>query len=68
MASFASMLPYLFVANRVNYSRYLPVYLLDMLDLPQDVKSAIESGQFAIRQKPGQFNRVWSDMATEKTD
>jgi hypothetical protein len=67
MASFASMLPYLFVANRVNYSRYLPVYILDILDLHQDVKSAFESGQFAIRQKSGKFNGVWSDMATEKT-
>jgi hypothetical protein len=38
-----------------------------MLDLHQDLKSAFESGQFAIRQKPGKFNGVWSDMATEKT-
>jgi hypothetical protein len=37
-----------------------------MLDL-QDVKSVFESGEFAIRQKPGKFNGVWSDMATEKT-
>jgi hypothetical protein len=32
-----------------------------MLDLHQDVKSAFESGEFAIRQKPGKFNGVWSD-------
>ena len=38
-----------------------------MLDLHQDVKSAFESGEFAICQKPGKFNGVWSDMATEKT-
>jgi hypothetical protein len=44
LSSIASMLPYLFIANRVNYSRYLPVYILDMLDLHQDVKSAFESG------------------------
>jgi hypothetical protein len=67
LSSIASMLPYLFIANRVNYSRYLPVYILDMLDLHQDVKSAFESGQFAICQKQGKFNGVWSDMATEKT-
>jgi hypothetical protein len=58
LSSIASMLPYLFVANRVNYSRYLPVYILDMLDLHHDVKSAFESGQFAICQKPGKFNGV----------
>jgi hypothetical protein len=38
-----------------------------MLDLHQDVKSAFESEQFSIRQKPGKFNGVWPDMATEKT-
>ena len=38
-----------------------------MLELHQDVKSAFESGQFAIRQKPGKFNGVWSDIATDKT-
>ena len=58
--------PYMFITNRVNYSRWLPVYLLDMHFLPPDVQAAFESGQFAIRQKPGKLNGVWSDMATEK--
>ena len=35
--------------------------------LPPDVQAAFESGQFAICQKPGKFNGIWSDMATEKT-
>jgi hypothetical protein len=33
-----------------------------MLDLHQDVKSAFESGQFSIRQKPGKltvFGLTW---------
>lgn len=25
------------------------------------------SGEFSVRQKPGTFNGIWSDMATEKT-
>jgi hypothetical protein len=57
----------MFIANRVNYSRWLPVYLLDKHFLPPDVQAAFESGQFAICQKPGKFNGIWSDMATEKT-
>ena len=67
LTSTASMLPYMFITNRVNYSRWLPVYLLDMHFLPPDVQAAFESGQFAICQKPGKFNGIWSDMATEKT-
>ena len=27
------MLPFMFVTNRVNYSRWLPVYILDMFNL-----------------------------------
>lgn len=66
LTSTASMLPYMFITNGVNYSRWLPVYLLDMHFLPLDVQAAFESGQFAIRQKPGKLNGVWCDMATEK--
>jgi hypothetical protein len=43
------------------------VYLLDMLNIPDEVRSAFESGKFAVKQKVGGFNGVWSDMATEKT-
>ena len=67
LSSSCSMLPYMFVTNRVNYSRWLPIYLLDMMNLPQAVNSAFEKGQFSVRQKPGKFNGVWCDMATEKT-
>ncbi|CAC5365289.1 unnamed protein product [Mytilus coruscus] len=62
----ASIIPYMFIANRVS-STWLPVYILDMLNLTSDIQLAFPSGQFAIRQKPVKFNGVWSDMATEKT-
>ena len=61
------MLPYYFTTDRTNYARWTPIYLLDMLNLPHEVQEAFEAGQFAIRQKPGVFNGVWSDMGTEKT-
>jgi hypothetical protein len=60
------MLPLIFITNRINYSRWLPVYLLDMFNLPPEVVSKYESGNFAIRQKPSDFNGIWSDMAREK--
>jgi hypothetical protein len=61
------MLPYFFVADRTNYARYTPVYLLDMLELPGEVAQAFESGQFTFKEKPGSFNGIWTDMAVEKT-
>jgi hypothetical protein len=38
-----------------------------MLNLPSEVESRFNAGFFAIRQKGGSFNGVWSEMATEKT-
>jgi hypothetical protein len=38
-----------------------------MLNLPSEVESRFKAGFFAIRQKAGSFNGVWSDMVTEKT-
>jgi hypothetical protein len=40
---------------------------LDMLELPAQIKSAFEKGEFSIRQTSGSFNGIWSDMGTEKT-
>ena len=44
----------------------MPVYLLDMLDLPQEIESAFIEGLFIVCQTTGQFKQVWSDMGTEK--
>ena len=44
----------------------MPVYILDMLELPAEIKSAFEKGEFSIRQTCGSFNGIWSDMGTEK--
>jgi hypothetical protein len=67
LSSVSAMLPLMFVTNRVNYSRWLPVYLLDIFSLPPEVVSKFESGNFAIQQKPSAFNGIGSDIATEKT-
>ena len=67
LQSVCNMLPYFFITNRTNYSRWTPVYILDMIDLPEDIKQEFNAGKFAIHQKAGVFNGIWSDMATEKT-
>jgi hypothetical protein len=60
------MLPYFFVATRTNCSRWMPAYIIDILELPEDIRSVFEVGQFAIRPSSGKFNAIWSDMSTEK--
>jgi hypothetical protein len=45
----------------------MPVYVLDMLELPAEIKSVFEKGEFSISQTSGSFNGIWSDMGTEKT-
>jgi hypothetical protein len=43
----------------------MPVYILDMLELPTEIKSAFEKGEFSIRQTSGSLNGIWSEMGTE---
>lgn len=63
----SQILPYFHVTNKVNYSRWIHIYILDMIHLPVEIDSAFLRGEFAIRQTAGTFNGVWNDMATEKT-
>lgn len=61
-----SMLPYFFIADRQNYSRWGTLYAIEMLtSLPDAVSEAFAEGQFTVRQTPGGFKGVWSDMAVE---
>lgn len=64
---FATMLPYISVTSRTNYARWMPVKILDMIQLPEIVKSSFRSGEFSVKQKAGSFNGIRSDMATENT-
>jgi hypothetical protein len=61
------MLPYFFITSHTNYYRWRPVYILDMIELPAEIKSAFEKDEFSIRQTSGSFNGIWSDMGTEET-
>lgn len=36
-----------------------------MLNLPEEVPSAFESGEFAVHQIPGSFSGIWSDLERE---
>ena len=61
------MLPYMYAANKCNYSRWLPVYLLDMLKLTDGIKQEFNAGKFVAHLGEGRFNGIPTDMAVEKT-
>ena len=61
------MIPYFFAAGRTNYARWAPVYVLNSMHLPEEMKTALSEGQFSVRQTAGRFNGIPSDMGTEKT-
>ena len=64
----AEFLPLLFAANRNNYARYIPVLLLQMKRLPQDVLTEFADGKFVSKATSGRFNGVWMDYAIETTE
>ena len=61
------MLPYIVAAGHNKYTSCLSHDLSAMKELPPDVQSEFEKGNFAVRKQPGKFNGVWSDMALEQT-
>lgn len=63
--SIISVLPYYAIADKVNYMRWTPVYLMDMLSLPDDTISALKRGEFSVRETCGAFIGTASDMGTE---
>ena len=67
LQSLAKMLPYVFVTNKCNYSRWLPVYLMDMLTIPDGLKHEFDVGKFAVHLVEGKFNGTYTDLAVEKT-
>ena len=66
-----TMIPYTFSYDRTNYSRYLPVYWRDMVDLPLSHPAAhdlLESGPFTVQRSNGNtFGQVAVDMTIEQT-
>ena len=64
------MVPYFYAMDRVNYSRWLPVYLADMNrlhDTHPDVYQQFLQGTHAISRSSQPFAQVWSDMVLEQS-
>ena len=66
LASVRALLPWMFAYDRINYSRYLPVYWFEMNNLPIThpfVHQAFEKGHFSVqRQEKHGFSGVACDM------
>ena len=65
------MLPWITAYDRTNYSRYLPVYILDMLCLSSthpDAHDQLMSGEFAVQLSSNSaFSRIPHDQTIEVT-
>ena len=65
----AAMTPYFFQFDRPNYSRWLPVYLADMYNLPEHhpkVHQESVNGNHSVSRSGNPFSRLLTDMAPEQ--
>lgn len=71
LAVVEEIIPWFFSYDHVNYARYLPAYLFEMLNLPlthPDIYSELKSGNFvAQRQNSYGFCGIAMDQAIEQT-
>lgn len=64
------MIPAFFSGKRLNYARWMTVYLLKLLNIENeapDIKHALSQGGLSIRRTTNSFSRVPVDMALEQT-
>ena len=62
------MLPLLFIADKTNYSGYMPVYIVMLEQLPEEVRRSFEQGSFNVKLSKGSFNEVCMDYCLETTE
>lgn len=63
--SFSLMLPYFMRYDHLNYSRWGPVYIAEMHQLPEPVLSEFQRGNFVVKRSAQKFNQVDPDQAME---
>lgn len=70
LSATASMVAHFFSMDRVNYARWLPVYISDMHSLQDnhpEVHREFSSGNFGVSRAKQPFAQVWTDMALEQS-
>ena len=64
------MLPWFFAYDHINYARYLPVYLIHMLALPEthpEAHQMLAGGDFGVQRTSHGFSQVPVDQTIEQT-
>ena len=70
LAATKEMTPHFFSMERVNYSKWLPIYLADMNQLPitaPEVHEEFCKSSHAVNRSTNPFSQVWTDMALEQS-
>lgn len=68
LTSVRRMLPWLFAYDRIHYSRYLPIYWLEMLNLPTtnpDINDHLAAGDFVTQRTAQPFSQTPMDQTLE---
>ena len=63
----ASMIPYFFAAEHVNYTLYWLYYLRSVECLLEEIENRFRNGEPLMRHKTGAKNANWLDMFIETT-
>ena len=70
LAATMEMTPHFFSMDRVNYSRWLPVYLADMDQLAvtaPEVHKEFSQGSHVVNRSAHTFSQVWTDITLEQS-
>ena len=69
--SLSELIPYFFANNNVNYARWLPVHLRDMMSLERqhpEVARQFQNGNFAVHKSQRHFSSIAIDQAHEQNN
>ena len=70
LESLICMLPVFYAYDRINYSRWLPVYIADMINLEDTAKEVYDefkAGRFSVNRTGKSFAAVPTDQVLEQT-
>lgn len=70
-AALSGLIPYFFANNNVNYARWLPVHLRDMMALEQqhpEVAREFHKGNFVVHKSRREFSAMAIDQAHEQNN
>ena len=65
LLSFTRMIPFFIRYRHYNYSRWGPIYIAEMHQLPPEIASLFQSGDFVVKRSQRKFNQVDTDQAQE---